>query len=1049
MRGLFVLILSATILPGSTAARAELPARSTATAASVPAVEASPDQASEAVTGTDRVLVRWSTRLSAQAAGSTTRLQTFATASGRTPTFLRFSGSGAAVYDVGSPLGLDAARILKGIGAVPGVASVEADLWMTADVLPNDPFAAQLWGLLGSADGSPYGIDARAAWGTTTGAGVVVAVIDTGLVAHSDLAGQSVAGYDMISDVAIANDGNGRDADASDPGDWIPAVANSSWHGTHVAGTIGALAGNGIGVFGGAPGVKIQPVRVLGVGGGYSSDIADGIRWAAGGGVPGVPANATPARVLNLSLGGPSPSCPTEYVSAIDAARALGAVVVVAAGNAAIDAGGDTPANCPDALTVAATDQAGLRASFSNFGSSVDLAAPGVGIWSTIDSGTTVPAGPTYAQYDGTSMATPHVALSAALLAGAHPSLPPDAIEVVLGATVTAFAADGTAGGCPALGCGAGIVHVGQAFARLALAAPIVGRAASSTPFPQANSALTVTAYAVDITGVASAQLSVDGGPWNAMGAADSAFAGTSESLTATITAPAALGSHTICMRATDASANTSDGTTCVGVLVGAAVTSDAFVDATAITGIGGSIGGTNAGASTEVHEPWTSTIDLTDGPNRTVWYRWWAPIDGAASVHLCGAPTFDTMMAVYSGSSLASLTRINDDDDTPGCGTGRQSTVSFSATSGSTYQIQVDGYAGETGSFMLTWSLLDVTAPSVNAFTPTTASPTSGTTIAYSLMFSESVTGLATTDFMISGSSSGWTVGSVACQASIHFLCRDGSGVGPYTVTLVATAPTPGTVLLTLAANSVADVAANTGPATAASAASVTAALPVPPTAAITPLPTWRVSTAIPLAWRATAGSAVVTSYDVRYRRAPWKGGFGSYVVWRSATAATSATFTASTGATYCFSVRARDFSVRARDTLGTVSAWTAQTCTAIPLDDRSLGRVGSWTAGTGSAYYRSTYLRSSSSTAKLVRTGVVARRIAIVATTCPTCGTVKVYWGSTLLRTIKLTSATTVHKKVIAVTTFTSARTGTLTIRISSSGRRVVIDGVAIRRN
>ena len=119
------------------------------------------------------------------------------------------------------------------------------------------------------------------------------------------------------------------------------------------------------------------------------------------------------------------------------------------------------------------------------------------------------------------------------------------------------------------------------------------------------------------------------------------------------------------------------------------------------------------------------------------------------------------------------------------------------------------------------------------------------------------------------------------------------------------------------------------------------------------------------------------------------------------------------------------------------------------MPLDDRSLSRVGAWTAGTSSSFYRSTFVRSSSSTAKLVRTGVVARRIAIVATTCPTCGTVKVYWGSTLLRTIKLTSATTVNRKLIAVTTVTSDRKGTLTIKVSSTGRKVIIDGVAIRRN
>ncbi len=217
---------------------------------------------------------------------------------------------------------------------------------------------------------------------------------------------------------------------------------------------------------------------------------------------------------------------------------------------------------------------------------------------------------------------------------------------------------------------------------------------------------------------------------------------------------------------------------------------------------------------------------------------------------------------------------------------------------------------------------------------------------------------------------------------------------------------------------------------------------LPFPPTSSLTPLPAWLPSTSIPIAWGATPGDAAVSSYDVRYRRAPWNGGFGSYVTWQSATSATGATLAGSAGSTYCFSVRARD-------ALGSLSTWTSETCTAVPLDDRSLSRSGTWAAGTGSAYYRSTYLRSSAYGAKLVRTGVIARRIAIVATTCPACGSVRVYWGSTLLRTISLKSAATVNGKLIAVTTFTAPRSGTLAITISSSGKEVVIDGVAIRRN
>jgi hypothetical protein len=139
----------------------------------------------------------------------------------------------------------------------------------------------------------------------------------------------------------------------------------------------------------------------------------------------------------------------------------------------------------------------------------------------------------------------------------------------------------------------------------------------------------------------------------------------------------------------------------------------------------------------------------------------------------------------------------------------------------------------------------------------------------------------------------------------------------------------------------------------------------------------------------------------------------------------------------------------VRAHDALGSVSAWTAETCVGIPLDDRSLGRIGSWTDGTGSAFYQKTFRRSYTSGARLVRTRVVARSISIVATTCSTCGKVRVYWGSTLLRTISLYSATTVNRRLLTVTTFTGARSGTVTIRVYSSGKRVMVDGLAIRRN
>ena len=479
--------------------------------------------------------------------------------------FIRTTESGAALYDLGDPRGSHAGPILAALRAMPGVASVEADAWITADALPNDTSAADLWGLLGAADGSAFGIDALGAWLTTKGIGVVIAVIDIGLTVHPDLAGQSVAGYDMIANLGTANDGDGRDADAADPGDWCNAKG-STWHGTHVAGTIAALANNTLGVFGGAPAVKVQPVRVLGTCGGFASDLAAGIRWAAGGTVGGIPDNVTPARILNMSLGATT-SCSAELSSAIAAARSRGAMAVVAAGNAAANASTSTPANCPGVTAVAAVGPDGKRASFSNYGTIVDVAAPGVGVLSTMNAGTTVPAGPTYVSWNGTSMATPHVALSAALLAAAYPAMTADGIEGALQVAATPFAADVTPTGCPTVRCGAGVVHVARALAAVAGPAPVLGPVSVVVTATVGGPSLAVSATTVDRDGVAAAQVRINGGTWLAMTAADGAFDEQAEVVGDRGLAPAA-GTYPVCVRVTDTAAHTSDGTACASVTI-------------------------------------------------------------------------------------------------------------------------------------------------------------------------------------------------------------------------------------------------------------------------------------------------------------------------------------------------------------------------------------------------------------------------------------------------------------------------------------------------
>jgi serine protease len=337
----------------------------------------------------------------------------------------------------------------------------------------------------------------------------VVAVIDTGYRPHADLAANIVGGYDFISTAAVGNDGNGRDSDALDPGDATIAgecaagepAYSSSWHGTHVAGTIAALTNNGAGVAGVAYGAKVLPVRVLGKCGGYTSDIADGVVWAAGGAVSGVPANAHPARVLNLSLGGGG-SCGTTMQNAINTARSRGAVVVVAAGNSNTNASNATPANCAGVVTVAATNRSGGRSYYSNYGTVVDIAAPGGdmrsaatnGILSTLNSGPTSPGVDTLAYYQGTSMATPHVAGVAALMLAVKSSLTPDQVESLLKSSARAFPV-----ACS--GCGTGIVNAAAAVAAAVNSSPTVTVVAEVERNNSLNRAQVITGSNVQVNG--------------------------------------------------------------------------------------------------------------------------------------------------------------------------------------------------------------------------------------------------------------------------------------------------------------------------------------------------------------------------------------------------------------------------------------------------------------------------------------------------------------------------------------------------------------------
>lgn len=342
---------------------------------------------------------------------------------------------------------------LARLRADPEVETADIDQRRFAHALPDDPLFTGQWYLQSA---QPSAIDAVTAWDTTTGrSDVVIAELDTGVrYDHPDLlaisaSGRLLPGYDFITDATVANDGNGRDADASDPGDWVTSadaatsafsgctVENSSWHGTRVAGILGALSNNGSGIAGVTWKPQILPVRVLGKCGGFDSDILDAMRWAAGLHVTGVPDNPHPAQIINMSLGGKG-SCSSAEQTVINEVIAAGAAVFVSAGNE----GGpvDSPANCAGVAGIAGIRQAGTKVGYSSLGPEAALAAPAGNcvntsgaclfpIDTTVNMGTTVPAGNGYTDAVnpnlGTSFSAPIVSGIAGLMFSVNSNLRP------------------------------------------------------------------------------------------------------------------------------------------------------------------------------------------------------------------------------------------------------------------------------------------------------------------------------------------------------------------------------------------------------------------------------------------------------------------------------------------------------------------------------------------------------------------------------------------------------------------------------------------------
>jgi serine protease len=447
--------------------------------------------------------------------------------------------------------GMSSAQLVQRLAADSDVESVVIDQRRHRLGAPNDPLYGDgqpaspgpvvgQWYLRAPAGAVLSAINAEAAWAVTTGRPeVVVAVLDTGVrYDHGDLAGNLLPGYDMVSDPVVAGDGDGRDADASDPGDFVSAAdlasdpatfagcseEPSSWHGTQTASLIGALTDNGIGMAGVGRNVRVLPVRVLGKCGGYDSDILAAMRWAAGLDVPGVPQNEYKAALINLSLGSDG-ACGSGYPAVIGEVIAAGTAIIASAGNSSGRAVG-MPANCPGVIAVGGLRHAGTKSGYSDAGPEIALSAPAgncvnIGsaepclypIITALNAGLTTPVPGSSVYSDslnwsiGTSFSAPLVAGTAALMLSVQPALAPADLKRLLQASARPFPTTGGDNGdgtpvpvcqapkgtdqlqcyCTTSTCGAGMLDAGAAVqaaqnvvvARITVtpAAPLAGQA--------------------------------------------------------------------------------------------------------------------------------------------------------------------------------------------------------------------------------------------------------------------------------------------------------------------------------------------------------------------------------------------------------------------------------------------------------------------------------------------------------------------------------------------------------------------------------------------
>ncbi len=394
-------------------------------------------------------------------------------------------------------------HVQRTLEALPNISAVSADAPVHTFAQVDDPFFSEQWQLQDSA-AYPAALDIERAWDLTQGlSSTVVAIIDTGIhYANPDLAGRLLPGYDFVSPLSLSvpngvsvpealefersNDGDGRDADAEDPGDAVNdetlalfdslriecSTSNSTWHGTAMASIIAANANDAHGMAGIDWHAQILPVRAIGRCGGRRSDLLDAIRWAAGVNDPTLPPNPHPARIINLSLG-VEDLCTAADQRAIDDAIDAGAIVIAAVGNSGRNTNSNpsSPSHCQNVLGVMAIDHNGFKAGYSNFGRDADIAAPGgsqspspYNIMVSTNKGKDRPSSMfDYRRATGTSVATPHVAGVLALMLSVRPDLSNKELEALLLESTRSFPTDTTHFNCTAELCGAGILDAYQA----------------------------------------------------------------------------------------------------------------------------------------------------------------------------------------------------------------------------------------------------------------------------------------------------------------------------------------------------------------------------------------------------------------------------------------------------------------------------------------------------------------------------------------------------------------------------------------------------------